>query len=234
MTVAPPMLTMMDEYVRLALINFPSLYPNRLRVLCHTFLVLGNGVEWRRDGTLSTDDFSFDEMRYDDLDDRIARQKRYAEIDPETACAILARMEKRSENERAIRKSREANIIQLATTKVPEDFIFDYDEEKAMAHYRDCIHRGVPNEWGNYGSGYETAASIIDLAASGYLTLNRMPKKVEKSFYNGALEILDVVLRSTPDAAQRAELAAYRGLLEARHTPYDGGLVSPRKSKENA
>lgn len=71
-----------DNYVKHALLKYPTLYKNRADVLCHVFAVIGNGLEWEN-GQLTGDGFYSDDvptdekveaefysMRYDDLDEK--------------------------------------------------------------------------------------------------------------------------------------------------------------------
>lgn len=220
-------LTLMDDYVRRGMLNYPSLFPNRLRVLCQTFLVLGNGVEWKKNGTLSVTDYRSKEMRYDDPEEGVARYLDMRAEDPEGFVRLRDRAYERAERNNEVYRKRSENIIELATTKIPEDFIFNYDEDAGMVHYRECIRNNVPNEWGNYGGHYEEAARVLDLVRGDYLTINKMPKRVEKSFFDGAIEMLDVVIRSTPSEPEDVVIGIkeFRDVLHTRHKTYQGPLV---------
>lgn len=112
------MLTMMDEYVRLGMLNYPTLFPDRLRVLAHSFLVLGNGVEWMKSGVLSLKDYKHDEMRYDDLeDDYFERHFRREDDDPNDPFfqRMKARRAESNARDRAIREKRAASMRALGS-----------------------------------------------------------------------------------------------------------------------
>ncbi len=217
-----PKITLMDEYVRRGMMTFPSIYPNRLRVLAHTFLVLGNGVEWADDGTLPMRDFG-GEMKYDDLDTRLDRFFDKSLLDDDDT-GIRARMQEGIDEERRDREARAANIYELASRKVPESFKFVYEDDSEVFKRR---LKGQKDEDNAHGGHYEEAKSLIRYIEKNYLTLANMPERVEKSFFEGALEILDVVIRSTEDMDERSTLLDYRDSLVEGHTLYDGGWAVP-------
>lgn len=43
-------MTSVDDFVRANILSFPSLFPNRTKVLHHALCVIGNGFHWSADG----------------------------------------------------------------------------------------------------------------------------------------------------------------------------------------
>lgn len=79
-----------ENYVKLSLLKYPTLYKNRLDVLVHVFAVIGNGLEWvngelvsrNYDGSDAITDARVESgeftMRYNDLDEDEERDKETA------------------------------------------------------------------------------------------------------------------------------------------------------------
>jgi len=192
--------TVLDEYVRLAMFSYPMLHPNRMAVLRHSFLVNGNGVGFGADGKLPTAQYETS-MQYDDLDERLAEYTTgsFSKL----GGTILEGMKAELAAERAERQRKEANIYELACASTADVKFGD-------------------------GGYYEKAANLVSHVKGGYLTINRMPKKVERSCFNGALEVLDAVARSTAaDDPALAELLQFRADLIARHEVFSEGPVAP-------
>lgn len=64
-----------DQHIKRMMLQYPSLFPNRIKCLRQLFLVNGNGYDWDENGCLtdscgSYDNRPEDKMRYDDLDTR--------------------------------------------------------------------------------------------------------------------------------------------------------------------
>jgi hypothetical protein len=188
-------LTKLDQHVKRAMLQYPTLYKTRTEVLVHLYLVLGNGYDWIK-GELRD---KYEEkrplaMRYDDLEEGYLEERfgtleqRYldgdAEIDPETVEALRKmdaerreELRTRNEAERAQRRAREEHI--------------------------DVLCQSSPGFEPLRSGHYESPNSIIDLTNSGYL-FARFPSVVEKSFRDGAVEVLNAVLMT--EAGTDAEM----------------------------
>lgn len=239
----PPKLTMMDEYARRAMLSYSTIYPNRLRMLCHMFLTTGNAIDWEKDGTISCDHYNT-EMDFQTVDDRRRKhireslnRQQYSKSGrpPETETEIGDFFDNVF-RESAVKEYQDQiwvseHIYELATARIPANFQFVYNEDNL--HLRELREAYQSHTIGARESGghYEEAKNLLSSIKSGYATLANIPERVEKSFFEAALEILDAVIRSTKDIDQRSELEDYRDLLVATKKPYDGGLVTPATAK---
>lgn len=181
-------LTHMDEFVRRSMLGYPSLFPDRASVLSHTFLVLGNGIEWEQNGRIQLPRNTA--MRYDDLDTRIERLFSDRDYEGDTVLEQFyaeqrAAYEVKIEHERADRKRLEADIEAIACAKLPEDFKYS-------------------------GDHYESPVEFLRHLRSGYLLMGACPPRVEASCFEGMMEAFEVMLRMAPDPE------TVEGLLEAK------------------
>jgi hypothetical protein len=218
--------SLLDEFVRRAMLTHPSIYPNRARVLTHCYLTLGNGVDWQEDGTLSLDNYD-EVMDYSDLDERLERWHPEAMKDREAGKPLkpymidmLAQAEADIVKERAKRAETARNIYELASKRAT-DFRFVYDKVKSFT---------ADNVEETHGGHYEEAKNIVGYIESGYLTIANMPDRVEQSFFMGALDLIEAVVRSQPDGDPHAvTLKDFATLLTKTHTTYDGGAPKARE-----
>lgn len=187
----------LSEFVKAGMLNYPSIYPSRLAVLRHTYLVLGNGLDWvdGEDGAVLSDPYAERGslvMVYDDLDERVAKWGMREGLPGATEFnASIAATVAEQRNER---RYREANIDMLACTP---------DNVTLLSN-----------------SHYDNARNIIGYIQTGYLAFGKWPEKVEPSFFVGALEVLDAVIRSTvDDDAARDALKEFRNGLTPTSAP---------------
>lgn len=69
-----------DDFVKQSMLRYPSLFPNRIAVLRHALIVIGNGLEWSEKGELvriDEDDKKFvTRMDYNDIKEEINKLKK--------------------------------------------------------------------------------------------------------------------------------------------------------------
>lgn len=220
-------LTKLDQHVKRSMLQYPTLYKTRTEVLVHLYLVLGNGYDWikgeLRDKYAEREDRKRPlAMRYDDLEEGYLEERfgtfeqRYLdgdkEIDPETVEALRKMDAERRE------ESRVRNEAERAQRRAREEHI-------------DVLCQGSPGGFEPLRSGhYESPNSIIGLTNSGYL-FARFPSVVEKSYRDGAVEVLNAVLMT--DAGTDAEMKLIRILRDRiKNGEPVGKLEQPKVIKE--
>lgn len=186
----------LDRTVWLGMTNYPTLFERRLDVLHHLYLILGNGYDWHN-GILS-ENSSYDrmsiEMDYSDLLTPI-KGGIFEEMIEETIAdftipiasknktikefgimvqAHRETAERDRKEKTAVRKEIETNLFQIVTT---------------------------PDRTGIlYSDGYGTAMDVVGNLDGRYGLRNVIPHRIERSHYEGLLEVLDAVIRgSHPD-----------------------------------
>jgi hypothetical protein len=182
----------LSRFIKSAMLRYPDLFSTRLSVLSHAYLVLGNGIDWKNtnDGAIlsNSDCNSCDEMSYTDLDHRDNGEAPWDELLDIMPALYRTKFIEKTKIKRAEREERAKNIDQIASTP---DLISIIE----IGHY-------------------EEAENILSYIKGGYLPLGERPPHVESSFRAGAIEILDAVIRSTPDDNKFKEsLAEYRNSL---------------------
>lgn len=177
--------TTLDQFVINSMLEYPSIFPSREDVLAHTFLVLGNAMEWNKDGVLSDRtvrakkgpvvrkrmsyegitmaDWSMKDF-YKRLDEKSSEDYSQYMLDQ------FAKHVERATAENAVRRRRELFIEYFATTA---------------------------SKWNVRVSHYEHPNNIVGYVESGFLPIANIPTNADRSFIDGAVEILNKVIAST-------------------------------------
>lgn len=105
-----------DQHIKRMMLQYPSLFPNRISCLKQLFLTNGNGYKWDANGCLtdacgSYDDRAEDKMSYDDLDTREYDRYGDSEDDEVDTLSDIRKFHKlRDAKERLDREFREQHI----------------------------------------------------------------------------------------------------------------------------
>ncbi len=219
-------LTPLARLIKRAMMTYPSIFPTRLSVLSHCYLVGGNGVYWQNGRmTVMTGGGPIrdpDVMNYEGLDIE-ERMAHFSEVlvdrpdEPEdmkeTRRGILASIrtkeEERIAKELAARQAVEANIDFIASTPNPEETL------------ENDSHYGIAANVLVYGSGTHSRSNLWNT-----------PPNAEQSFFGGALEVIDVVLRQDMDDEVRNNLVAGRQMLIDERIKYGGKM--PKRSRKKS
>ena len=168
-------MNLVDLHVKESMLQYASIFPTRLKVLEHTFFVLGNGYDWLENGTIGS---HYEEPKRDlpegidveHLNERIAK---YESEDSDFAKRKLVELRA----EKAERLERYANIDVIATTVDPKGEI----------------------KGGHYG---ELANILRDLEKTNYtgkpyLKIWNVPANVEASWWAAANEAMEAAIRGS-------------------------------------
>lgn len=176
-------------HVKQSMLEYASIFPTRLKVLVHDFIVLGNGKEWLADGTIGCDYETpkvFEGPIYvDDIDDMIKLVKSFSDKRDGDLTDTQIKQIARYEAERAERLERAANI----------DYLADLVDPKGVTtgHYGDLaniINDVVPNQW----------------RTTPYLNIWNVPQNVEASWWAAANEVVEAAIRGSNNLDARAHM----------------------------
>lgn len=139
-----------DKLVKRSLLEYPSLYSCRLKVLRHLFLTNGNGYEWNSKGCLVNicDKKRFDgKMKFSDLEER---EKNRKEMQDKYKTPLDAFWAAKNEEEKMLRRYREKHIDLYATK---HDFYdnFRYEDlehfDVDWSAFRDAPYGSIDMDW---------------------------------------------------------------------------------------
>ena len=217
-------LTPLARFIKFAMMTQPGAFPTRISILRHAFLVGGGGVYWQNGRMISMSGGPIRDpkvMNYDglDIEERMAYFKEILVAKPDDTeetkdgrdaflDSIRVSEVARIAKELAARKAVEANIDAIASTPNPEETLA--------------------------GDSYYGVAATVLAYGSGITRSNlwNTPPDAEQSFFDGALEVIDVVLRQDMDEEVREHLLAGRQMLIDERVKYAGKMPerSPKTS----
>lgn len=199
-----------ERFVKRAMLDFPSIFPTRIKVLEHAFVVLGNGINWinygdTRDTTGSgavmsgetrrdrphVPAYEFPTMSYEDLDADASFRRSYAHVleDPKTPQEekdrieeSVARLVEMTKDEYAKKRAERDERVKNIDALIKPD-----PEAVIRGHYGSpggiLSYQPDPKKFG----GYRCCTALYD-----------MPRNVHPSFKAAALEVIDASIRGNP------------------------------------
>lgn len=181
-------LTPVSAHIKSAMLNYPSIYPTRLKVLEHNFVGLGNGIVWTSDGVLAerySEREMKNEIRLEDLDERLkwweGRLEEYNNREDGSPSNYETQKYYRDgiakvTAERQARIARQNNIDVLASEVDPNGELTGY-----------------------YGNLPAILADLFTKNYTGlpYMNLWNIPKNVEKSWWDASCEVVQAAIRTS-------------------------------------
>lgn len=141
-----------DHYIKRMMLQYPSLFPNRLKCLRRLFLVNGNAHEWGDNGCLvgwSYENRDENKMYYDDLDDSSSFNLKSVDYN-NTLSEIIQFQELSDVKERLDRQFRENHIDLLCRFHDTWDN-FTYDDlryfDPHWSVFRDAPYGNIDSDW---------------------------------------------------------------------------------------
>lgn len=224
-----------DRFVKRAMLDYPGIFPTRIKVLEHAFVCLGNGIRWVPGDTRDLDGpgaglsysprqdrppvgaYEFPTMSYDDLDITASFRRGYLHVldDPKT-----------TQDEKDAIEKRIARMVEFTKEETEKERAAREERERNI----DLWIKPDPNAVisGHYGSPGGILSYQPDLKKfGGYrccTTIYDMPRDVHPSFRVASLEVLDASIRGNPNDPNIDNLNKLRASIIA-HTKNSVGEI---------
>lgn len=144
-------LNKVDRHIKQMMLQYPSLFPSRIKCLSHLFLTNGNGYRWDEQGCLVSydNDQPVDKINYNDLD-YLKEQRNKHRSSPFVITDYYQFLDVESEQERLVRQFRETHIdLFCRFHKIGEDFTYsDLNHFSVQwSAFRDAPYGNIDPDW---------------------------------------------------------------------------------------
>jgi hypothetical protein len=198
-------------FVKNTILAFPHTFPTRMDVLLYSYFVAGNVLIWK-DGELVSKSPSIEEQEAYKTN-KVVRK----ELSLDFINGIKGRLKGSMKNEDLEIWYEVAVSEEKLKYKIKQDQ-YDYIDSNidAIASTHEDKITSMPMH-----QYYERPDLILNGLFSVFpITIAKMPQRVESSFFDGAIEILDLVILNTLTEDHRTALLDYRATLFAVHERY--------------